>query len=132
MNIQTFEFSSGGAYHIQGWGEWSIQLDAGGALTITHNVLGKIKNYPPVALAPEQSQVVWNLVQAVKFENLAPSQRPGLPDEVQYTFQIQDSERIYRVAIWINDARKTQLLMALVDAIGELIKARAGEKVILR
>ena len=35
---QAFEFDSGGAYHIEGYGAWRLKFDGASHVAISHNV----------------------------------------------------------------------------------------------
>ena len=128
---QVFEFSSGGAYHIEGFGEWQIKLDAAGAFTIAHNVRGEVKDYGTFSLTESEKSELWELVRAADIESIESSQRPGVPDEVQYTFVLSDETRSHIVKLWVNDARKNSGIVALVDRIGVLIEKYAKQKPVL-
>jgi hypothetical protein len=129
---QVFQFSSGGAYHFEGFGEWRIRLEAGGALSIEHDVRGEVKDYGTFTLSDKENQEMWELIQAADIENLETSQRTGMPDEVQYTFNLKDGTQAYTAKIWIDDARQNERLGALVDRLGALIESYTGREPVLK
>lgn len=129
---RVFEFSSGGAHHPQGFGEWRVSLDATGAFSITHNIRDEVKDYGTFTLTERENTELWELVQAANIEGLESSQRPGVPDEVKYTFALRDGTQAHSVEIWINDARENDKIIALVDHIATLIEAYTGQKPILK
>ena len=53
VESREFYFSSGGAYHFEGYGEWSILLDKDGSFAVSHNVQGEIIEYGPYILSAE-------------------------------------------------------------------------------
>lgn len=127
-----FEFSSGGAHHPQGFGEWRVRLDAAGVFSITHKARDEIKDYGAFTLTERESSELWELVQAADIEGLESSQRPGVPDEVKYTFALGDETRAHLVEVWINDALQNDEIVALVDRIATLIEAYTGQTPVLR
>ncbi len=125
-----FEFSSGGAYHIEGFGEWQVRLEETGSLAIAHNVQGQVTTYGPFALTEQEQDEIWQLIRAANIDELDSSQRGGLPDEVQYTLTL--GKRNTPTTIWINEARKHDKLMALVDGLAVLIEKYVGQKAVLK
>lgn len=128
---QVFEFSSGGAYHFQGYGEWQIKVDAAGNFSVTHNVQGDVKTYDTFTLTEKETADLWQLIRAIHIEEMSPPQRAGVPDEVQYTFNLEDETDVYAVKIWLNDAGQNDQIMALVNQMATLIKKYTGETPIL-
>ncbi|HID63278.1 MAG TPA: hypothetical protein EYP49_11145 [Anaerolineae bacterium] len=128
---RVFEFSSGGAYHPQGFGEWRISLDAAGVFSITHNIRGETKDYGVFTLTEKENSELWELVRAAGIEGLESSPRSGLPDEVKYTFVLRDGTQAHSVEIWVNDARENDEIVALVDRLATLIEAYTGQKPVL-
>lgn len=129
---QVFQFSSGGAYHFEGFGEWRIGLEADGALSIEHDVRGEVKDYGTFTLSDKENQEMWELIQAADIENLETSQRTGMPDEVQYTFTLKNGTQAHTAEIWIDDARQNERLVALVDRLGALIESYTGQEPVLK
>jgi hypothetical protein len=60
------------------------------------------------------------------------STRLGLPDEVQYTFVFTNGDSEREIKIWINDAVENVNLMAIVEALGEVIQAYTRQEPILK
>jgi hypothetical protein len=129
---QCFEFSSGGAYHIQGYGEWQVKVDSSGGLSVAHDVQGNVTDYGSFSLTKQETAEVWQLIRAVHLEELSSSQRAGVPDEVQYHFKLNDGKSVHGVKIWVNDARQNEQIVALVDQIGRLIQTYTGETPVLK
>ncbi len=130
---QVFEFSSGGVYHFEGYGEWQIKVDAGGNLSVSHNVQGEIKEYGTFLLTEPENSELWQLIRAMGLETMSPPQRAGMPDEAQYSFSLEDENgRVQSVEIWINDARQNDRVVALVDRIGLLIEQYTGQTPVLK
>jgi hypothetical protein len=128
---QVFEFSSGGAYHFEGYGEWQIKVDTEGNFSVTHNVQGEVKTYGTFALTEKETADLWQLIRTIHIEEMSPPQRAGVPDEVQYTFNLEDETDVYTVKIWLNDAGQNDQIMALVNQMATLIKKYIGETPIL-
>ncbi len=128
---QVFEFSGGGAYHPQGFGEWRVRLDAAGMFSITHNIRDETTDYGVFTLTERENSELWELIRAAGIEGLEPPQRPGVPDEVKYTFVLRDGTQVHSVEIWGNDARENDEIVALIDRIAALIEAHTGQKPVL-
>ena len=127
-----FEFSSGGAHHPQGFGEWRVRLDAAGVFSITHNVRDEVKDCGAFTLTERENSELWELVRAANIESLESSQRLGVPDEVKYIFVLRDETQAHSVGIWVNDARRNDEIVALVDRIATLIEVYTKQKPVLQ
>lgn len=128
---QMFEFSSGGAYHPQGYGEWHIKVDAAGKLAVAHNVQGDITRYGPFSLTEKENADLWQLVQAADLQGMSPPQRSGLPDEAQYTFTLKNDTGDNELKMWVGDAQQDDKIMTLVDGLAMLIKKYTGQAPVL-
>ncbi len=130
---QVFQFSSGGAYHFEGYGEWQIKVDTEGRLSINHNVQGEVKDYGMFPLTDPENSELWQLIWTMGLEVMSPPQRAGMPDEAQYSFSLEDENgRVRSVEIWINDARQNDKIVTLVDQIGLLIEQYTGQTPVLK
>ncbi|HUT87282.1 MAG TPA: hypothetical protein VMX15_04270 [Candidatus Heimdallarchaeota archaeon] len=125
---QAFEFSSGGAYHIEGYGEWTVTVDTQGALFVTHNVRGDIVDYGPFLLAGQENLDLWKLIRAIEIESMESSDRLGIPEEVQYGFVLRDNGLTHSVSLWADDAREREGVVALVEQLAVLIEKVTGEQ----
>ena len=85
-NIEYFEFRSGGAYHIEGFGEWVVVFGLPETINIKHNVRGEIEDFGDFSLTEEEGERSMSLINALDIPNMESSTRDGLPDEVQYIF----------------------------------------------
>jgi len=128
---QTFEFFSGGAYHVEGYGEWAIRADTEGVFSATHNIRGEVANYGSFLLADQESLELWTLIRGIAVEELDSSDRLGLPDEIAYRFILRDNGQVYSVSLWVNDARENERIVALVEQLSVLIEKHTGEKPVL-
>lgn len=129
---RAFEFSSGGADHPQGFGEWRVSVDAGGTASIAHDVRGEVEEFGPFELAKRDNSRLWELIDAAGILDLESSERQGVPDEVRYTFVLTDATGTHEAQIWVNDARESAEITALVDGIAVLIEAHTHQKPVLR
>jgi len=127
-----FELFSGGGYHAQDFGEWRIMVDERGSLSVAHDVRGSVTDHGTFALSSEENEVLWGLVRALRIEEMTSSDRPGIPDEVQYTFVLSDGRDAHTVKLWVGDAREDGAVMALVDRIAVLIEMHVGERPVLQ
>ena len=123
----AFIFSSGGAYHPEGLGEWRVQVDGFGNFEVVHQVEDEVESFGPFQLEAEENQQLWELIQAADIPNRESSTRPGVPDEVQYTFTLKSATCVYQVTLWIGDAQEDEVLMALVDELAMLIEKYTGQ-----
>lgn len=124
---RVFEFVSSGAYHPEGLGAWLLQLDAEGVLSITHDLRGELTTYGPFTLSERENSDFWDLVDDAHLEHRDSSTRPGVPDEIMYTFVLSQSDQRHEVEIWANDVQEDTKLAALVEAIEGLIQAHAQD-----
>jgi hypothetical protein len=108
-----------------------VSLNAGGAVSIAHDVRGEVEEYGPFELAEQENSDLWELVGAVGIEDLESSDRPGVPDEVWYTFVLRDGTQEHKVEIWTNDARENEKITALVDAVAVLIEAYTQQEPVM-
>ncbi|MFH1784889.1 MAG: hypothetical protein ABH842_00525 [Candidatus Micrarchaeota archaeon] len=111
------EFSSGGANHPIGYGEWGLKF-SGNQLSIIHNVKGKITGYGTFQLDENE------LKQFEKIPELKNSERDGIPDEVMYTFRINGNV----AGIWANDFEEQWI----IGFFTKLIKKYTNQDAILR
>ncbi len=128
---REFSYSSGGAYHISGFGEWSITLDQAGNFAVTHIVNDMITDYGTFALSTEENAALWDLIDAADINKLKSSGRLGMPDEVQYTLALTENGRRHEVQIWIDEAQKIEAITQLVAKIGSLIETYTGQQPVL-
>ena len=132
IETREFYFSSGGAYHFEGYGEWSILLGKDGSFAVSHNVQGEIIEYGPYILSAEENAGLWNLVDAAGVNSLKSSERPGIPDEVQYTLALKENGSRHEVQIWIGEVQEIENVTRLVDQIGVLIEAYTGQQPVMK
>ena len=129
---RTFEFSSGGASHPQGYGAWLLKVTASGAVSIAHDVRGQVTDYGTFALGEDEAGALWASIDRAGIERLESSTRPGVPGEVQYTFALADACHSHAVDIWVRDALEDESLTALVDDLSTLIETHTGQRPVLR
>ncbi len=129
---KSFTFSSGGAYHPQGFGAWTVTLDATGRLVITHQVRDEVTNYGPFTLTEQENSDLWTLIDQANLAHLSSSDRPGMPDEVQYTFTLQSDGQSKTVTIWAGDAQDLAPLAELITRLGAIITNYTGQTPVLR
>jgi len=123
-----FGFSTGGAYHFEGFGAWSVKVAADGKVSIAHDVRGKVKDYGSFQLKEGETKALWALISRAGVGRLASSTRPGVPDEVKWSFTSRDGEKTHAVQIWENDARKAPELRILAAQLGVLVARLTGQK----
>lgn len=130
-STREFSFSSGGAHHIEGYGEWIVTLDQDGNFAVKYNVSDVITDYGTFNLTPEENDSLWAQVKAANIDELKTSHRLGLPDEVQYTLSLTENGTRHEVQIWIGEVREIEALVKLVAQIGVLIEAYTGQQPVL-
>ena len=128
---QTFEFFSGGAYHVEGYGEWTVKVGTEGAFSVTHNIRGEVTDYGAFILAEQENLELWKLIRAIHIEDIEPSDRPGRPDEVRYSFLLRDNGQTHSVSMWVDDAREEEGIAVLVERLATLIEKVTGEAPVL-
>jgi hypothetical protein len=124
--ILFFTFSSGGAHHPEGHGEWLFTLNDGPWVEITHRVGEDVTEYGDFKIDSEDYIALWRLIDAVDVLALEPSTRPGIPDEPTFTFNLERGDGSHVVDLWSGDARENPDIVALVDAIGVTIESCTG------
>lgn len=128
---KIFEFSSGGAYHISGAGEWMLKVSSVGELDLKHNVKGKVQDSGTFNLTGEENKKLWFFIDSLKVENMQTSTRPGVPDEIQYTFSLKTKTGSHSARIWINDIRENNEVKQFTVHIKELIKKLTGKNAVI-
>ena len=132
VESREFYFSSGGSYHFEGVGEWIIVLDDDGSFSVRHNVQGEITEYGPFALSVDENDEMWRLIEAADVDGLQSSERPGMPDEVQYTLALSTNGSRHEAQIWIGEVQEMEQVLRLVDQIGVLIEAYTGQQPVMK
>ncbi|MFP4498924.1 MAG: hypothetical protein ACLFQV_12000 [Vulcanimicrobiota bacterium] len=129
---RVFKFSSGGANHPQGYGEWICELKGHKNLTIRHITSNNVEDFGDFTITCEENHNLWNLVDRIDLYNLKSSQGPGKPDEVEYTFNLEKDGVKYESHIWLGEARENTGVMEVVAMVKTLIEKYMGEKPILK
>ncbi len=125
--MRRFKFSSGGAYHPEGIGEWRVTLEADGTFEPTHQLGDVIHEYGPFTLSEAENQELWALIASADFASLPETfTRLGIPDETAYTFVVDGRHTATTVEIWTADAQQNPALLALTNQIFQLIEAYTG------
>ena len=127
---RTFEFIGGGAHHPEGFGEWRVGLDAAGTFRAAHNLYGDVTDYGPFTLTESENAQMWALIEAAGIDSLESWQRFGEPDEITFTFTLQDGTETHLVQIWAGDIENDDVA-ALVAGIVALIHAYTGQEAII-
>jgi hypothetical protein len=128
---QFFAFSSGGAYHFHGFGEWKVRADDSGHLTVEHDLFGEVMSFGPFQLLPDESAVLWELITHAAFNERTSSPGPGDPDETMLGFALSAKE-MHSVQLWASDAFVDLSIKELVNEIGKLIEKYTGKIPTLR
>lgn len=127
----TFFFSSGGAYHPSGHGEWRVRLAPSGELTLTHKRGEEAEDFGPFRLDPAENESVWALIQALDIPCRASSLRLGIPDEALISFSLKGTDQEFRLELWEGDAWDDPQAAALLGELSRLIEAWTGLKPVL-
>ena len=128
---ETFEFSSGGAYHLSGYGEWIVRLDADGNFAVKHKVGDDVIDYGMFTLTETEKATLWGQVHVAGIGAMVSSTRAGVPDEVQYTFTLARGAHTHEVKVWGNDVREDEALTALLGLVARMIERYSGETPVL-
>lgn len=130
--VKTFTFDSGGAYHIQNLGAWRVVLTGDGILSLSHDTRGDVTDYGDFTLTDDEAAGLWSAVDGLDVPRMKAKKRKGVPDEVRYTFILEDGGKTFEVLIWINDARDKPGMDEFLRILAEIIEKYTGEKPALR
>ncbi len=129
---EYLEFNSGGENHPSGFGAWHVRLCGDGSLVVTHLVGGETKSRDVFMLTRDEARELFGFFCAVDIKRMKSSARPGVPDEVRYSFVLKDGSGTYSRSVWINDARRDPAIVDLVAYIETLIEKYAGIKPVMK
>jgi hypothetical protein len=127
-----FAFSSGGARHFLGLGDWKIRADALGNFTVEHNLMGGLTNFGPFRLSPAEARSLWERIAAAELERRRGTSGRGTPDEAVLAFVLFAEEGLHSVQLWASEAFSDSSIQPLVNEIGSLIEKYTGRKPVLR
>jgi hypothetical protein len=127
-----YEFSSGGAYHPSGYGEWIVRFSNDGAISVRHKRGGEVTDMGQYRLADGERAELDALFLSLDISGMTSSTRPGLPDEALYSFTLRGGSGTHTASVWINDARDNQAIMGMVSYLATLIERYTGEKPVMR
>ena len=129
---EYLEFNSGGENHPSGYGAWYVRLCGDGSLLVVHSVGEETKSRDAFVLTKYEARKLFSLFCAVDIKRMETYIRPGVPDEVRYSFSLKDGSGVYNKSVWINDARKNTAIMALVAYLETIIEKYTGIKPVMR
>nr|MDO8086397.1 hypothetical protein [Candidatus Sigynarchaeum springense] len=127
----TFQFYSGGRYHFQGFGEWIFSLEKGGRLHVEQHVGDQKRHDKVYTLTRADNERCWACIDALKLPSMKGSGRPGVPDEPEYRFLLDDGTRKVEVKIWANDARERPEVKKVVDLVKEIIHRHSKKDAVI-
>ncbi len=124
----SFTFSTGGRYHIEGYGEWVVTLSDSGVVSVTHCVRDTEKWYGPYTLKQRERADLNALIQRAESSGLESSTRAAVPGSVRWTvsFKSTDGSTTYR--IWEQDAQKKREFRQLAAQLGTLVRTYAKQR----
>jgi hypothetical protein len=123
-----FAFSSGGAYHFQGGGEWKVRADDDGHLSVEHDIFGAVTRFGPFQLSEDESAALWDLIAGAAFEQRTSPPGPGMPEESLLGFALSAQESLLNVQLWTSEALQDDPILKLLDEISALIEKYTGKK----
>ncbi|MDX1520697.1 MAG: hypothetical protein R3264_03640 [Anaerolineae bacterium] len=126
-----FLFAGGGADLLAGYRAWEVQLDTHGNFSVAKNVRGDTEEFGPYVLTAAENRAMWDLIEEIRFDRLASSSRPGIPDEVKYVFKLHGEVGSPLIELWAGEARQNVQLSKLIDQIRSLIEKYTGKRAIL-
>lgn len=129
---EFLEFSSGGQYHPSGYGEWRVRLCGDGSVIATHTIGDRTESTDVFIPTNSETRTLFSLFCAVDIKHMKSSNRPGVPDEVSYTFALKDGSGGYSKSVWINDARENPAVTDLVGYLELLVEKYTGKKPVMR
>jgi hypothetical protein len=129
--FRAFEFSSGGAYHPEGFGEWRVRVTRDGTLEIVHQLKEEVRGWEPRRLEPPELTELFRLVERVREVVERTGERPIAPGESTYTLTLEDNGRRETIRVPRESADRLEGVAEFVDGIRELIVAQTGEVPVL-
>ena len=130
---RSFAFSSGGACHFQGFGEWKVRADDNGSLAIQQDLFGTLKDFGTFNLSPVDTASLWELIADAAFEQRASSTGPGIPDDCMMGFALSAQETpLHSIQLWASEAFADNSIKRLIEKIENLIEKCTGQKPVLR
>jgi hypothetical protein len=127
-----FAFSSGGAYHFQGNGEWKVRADEDGHLSVEYNVFGVVTRFGPFQLAQDDAALLWDLIAGAAFEQRDSPPGPGMPEESLLGFALSGQSSLFNVQLWASETREDAPILNLLGELDRLIEKYTGRKPALR
>lgn len=127
-----FTFSSGGANHPEGLGEWQFLLDRGGYFGLKHVVGDEETDYGVITMLPAENEHLWQLISAADLPALPTTMGDAVPDTVAYTFTLTANGEETARTLLSSDAQENEAIMALLASMAEVIKSHTGEDAVLR
>ena len=124
----SFTFSTGGRYHIEGFGEWVVSLTDTGVMSVTHSVRDTEKRYGPYTLNQRERADLSALIQRAESSGLESSTRPAVPDSVKWTVSFKRDEETATYRIWEQDANKKRELRDLAARLGSLVRTYTKQR----
>jgi len=129
---EYLEFNSGGRYHPSGYGEWRIRLNGDGSVVAIHDVGDRTESTDTFVPTKTETRKLFSLFCALDIKRMKSSDRPGVPDEVKYSFGLKDGSGNYSKSMWINDARENRAIQDLIGYLEVLVKKYTGKEPIMR
>jgi hypothetical protein len=129
---EYLEFVSGGRYHPSGYGEWRVRLCGDGSIIADHIVGDTTESTNVFVPTRDETNRLFSLFCAVDIKHMKSSERPGVPDEVSYSFALKDGSGSYSRSVWINDAREDPAIRNLVAYVEQLVEKYTGKKPVMR
>lgn len=130
-NSDTFQFWSGGRHHFRGFGEWIFTLERGGRLHAEQFIGDQKKHDKSYTLAKDDNEKCWACIDALGLFTVKGSDRPGVPDEAQYRFLLDDGTRKVEVKVWVNDVDKRPDLKKLVASIKDILEKHVKKSIVI-
>ena len=125
---ETFLFNSGGRHHPSPHGEWDVFIDRNGQFSITQFIADDIPYSGMVTVSKEDNDLVWALIKDLALDQLKSCDRPGVPDEVQFRFDLKKADQEISVILWKNDAVKNDKIKDFLPKLKEIIEKYTGKK----
>jgi hypothetical protein len=125
---ETFLFNSGGRYHPSPWGEWDVFISRDGQYSITQFIGDEIPYSGMFTVPKEENEKIWNIIKEIGFEQIKSSSRPGVPDEVEFRFDLKKAEQEISIILWRNDADKIEKIKNFLPKLKEIIEKYTKKK----
>ena len=122
----SFTYENADNFRPDGLGIWRLEVTDAGMFSMRYSVRDFIESFAPQPLAPAAREELWQRILACNFPGRPSSDRAGQFGEQLIVFTLQYNGRNHYCKIFASDARLDPALVALLDTLTELVRARSN------